>query len=250
MTDSRLATRDLGLALSVVLPCYNEAANLPLLLERYRGVAPAGLDWELVLVQNGSTDGSEAVLDGLLARPEYAFARKVTVPVNRGYGHGMAQGLLAARGRVLAFSHADMQCDAKDVFDAHALLLAEGGGEGGVIVKGLRQRRALSQQVITWGMSLWATACLWQPLHDINAQPKAFSRSLLGSLGAMPPGFEFDVYVLHRALRQGWRLRTLPVHFGERAHGQSKWAAHTVLRWRTILGVAGYILRLRFKAEA
>jgi len=238
------------LALSIVLPCYNEAPNLPLLLQRYASVAPTGLAWELVLVQNGSTDGSEAVIDRLLASPEHAFARKVTVAVNQGYGYGMAVGLHEARGRVLAFSHADMQCDAKDVFDAYGLLLASGGEDGGVIVKGERQRRALSQQVITWGMSFWASACLWRPLHDINAQPKVFSRRLLAELADMPRGFEFDVYVLYRALSLGWAPETLPVHFGERAHGLSKWATHTVLRWRTILGVAGYILRLRFKARA
>jgi glycosyltransferase involved in cell wall biosynthesis len=232
------------LALSVVLPCYNEEKNLALVLERYRAVAPAGLSWELVLVQNGSTDGSAAELDRLLARPENSFARRVDVPVNRGYGHGIAQGLRAARGEVLAFSHADMQCDPKDVFDAYAMHQAAGGG---VIVKGLRRRRALSQQLLTWGMAFWASAVLGRRLWDINAQPKVFARTLLPRLEPLPDGFELDVHVLYRALRAGLALRTLPVHFGERAHGESKWAAHTLLRWRTILRVLTYILLLRFQ---
>jgi glycosyltransferase involved in cell wall biosynthesis len=237
-------------ALSVVLPCYNEADNLPLLLERYRSAAPAGLDWELVLVQNGSTDGSQAVLEGLLRDPRHAFARLVDVPVNQGYGYGLAQGLRSAKGAVLAFSHADMQCDAQDVFDAHALLLQRGGAGGGVIVKGRRQRRALSQQLLTWGMSAWASLCLLKPMGDINAQPKAFSRALLARLEPLPDGFELDVHVLYRALAAGWRLAELPVHFGVRAHGQSKWAAHTVLRWRTIGRVLLYILTLRLRPIA
>lgn len=236
--------------LSVVLPCYNEAPNLPLLLERYRTVAPPGLDWELILVQNGSTDDSAAVLTALLQDPRHAFARVVDVPLNQGYGFGLAQGLRAAAGAVLAFSHADMQCDAKDVFDAYALLRAQGGLEGGVIVKGRRQPRALSQQVVTWGMSLWATLCTLRPMADINAQPKVFHRSLLPILEPLPNGFELDVHVLYRALAAGWRLASLPVHFGARAHGQSKWAAHTVLRWRTLGRVAGYILTLRFRSTA
>jgi glycosyltransferase involved in cell wall biosynthesis len=234
----------------VVLPCYNEAANLPLLLERYAAVAPAGLDWELLLVQNGSTDGSQAVLEGLLQDPRHAFARMVVVPVNQGYGYGMAQGLRSARGKVLAFSHADMQCDAADVFKAYQLLLAQGGADGGVIVKGRRQRRALSQQLITWGMSAWASACLLKPMSDINAQPKAFGRSLLQRLEPLPDGFELDVHVLYRALDAGWRQAALPVHFGLRAHGESKWASHTILRWRTISRVFGYILTLRFRPLA
>lgn len=234
--------------LSVVLPCYNEGPNLPLLFERYRSVAPPGLAWELVLVQNGSSDDSAERLKELCARPEHGFARVVTVPVNQGYGYGMAQGLQAAQGKVLAFSHADMQCDAADVFKAYALLVELGGVDGGVIVKGRRQRRALSQQIITWGMGLWASVWLLKPLHDINAQPKVFGRDLLPTLAPLPNGFEFDVHVLYGALAQGWRQAWVPVHFGERAHGQSKWAAHTVLRWRTILRVWRHIAALRFRS--
>ena len=239
----------MSLRLSVVLPCYNEAANLPALLERYRGAQPAGLDWELVLVQNGSTDSSDQVMDALLARPEHAFARKVTVEVNQGYGYGMAQGLAAARGEALCISHADMQCDAKDAFDAYALWAAQTDRER-VLVKGRRQRRALSQQVVTWGMSAVATLALGRRLSDINAQPKLFSRALLDHLAAMPTGFEFDVYVLYSALASGGRLQTLDVHFGERLHGESKWAAHTFLRWRTIARVFWYILTLRYRVNA
>jgi hypothetical protein len=144
----------------------------------------------------------------------------------------------------LAFSHADMQCDAGDVFEAWRLW-KEAGPQTKVLIKGQRQRRALSQQVITWGMSAWASLATGRRLSDINAQPKLFSRDLLGFLDAMPDGFEFDVYVLYAALRHGWRVRAMPVHFGERAHGESKWAAHTVLRWRTIARVFSYIARLR-----
>lgn len=237
-------------ALSVVLPCYNEAPNLPQVLERYRAAAPQGLRWELLLVQNGSTDGSGELLGRLLARPGNGFARAVEVPRNRGYGYGLAAGLSAARGAVLAFSHADLQCDAKDVFDAYALLDKLGGLEGGRIVKGRRRRRAFSQTLLTAGMGLWASLCLGRRMNDINAQPKVFSRSLLPKLAPMPDGFELDVHVLYRALAAGWGLATLPVHFGERLHGESKWAAHTVLRWRTIARVAGYILTLRFRAQA
>lgn len=234
-------------ALSVVLPCYNEARNLPLLLSRYAAVAPQGLDWELLLVQNGSTDDSDAVMDALLGSPQHAFARKVAVPVNQGYGYGLAQGLRAARGRVLAFSHADMQCDAADVFKAYDLLAQAGALDGGAIVKGRRQRRALSQQLVTWGMGLWASLCTFKAMGDINAQPKVFSAGLLPHLEPLPSGFELDVHVYYGALARGWRPLSLPVHFGQRAHGESKWAAHTVLRWRTIGRVALHILTLRFR---
>jgi glycosyltransferase involved in cell wall biosynthesis len=233
--------------LSVILPCYNEAANLPLILERYAQVAPPDLAWELVLVDNGSRDGSAEVLKRLLLKPAYAFASTVTVDVNQGYGFGMATGLKAAQGALLAFSHADMQCDPQSVFEALRAYDAAGGGL--LIVKGRRQGRAWAQELITRGMSLWASFCLGRRLTDINAQPKLFPAALLRSLGQMPPGFEFDAYVLWRALQTGHRLLTVPVIFGARAHGQSKWAHTLFSRWRTIARVARYLLKLRFSPE-
>lgn len=67
--------------LSIVVPCYNEKENLPLLLERFNEVIK-GRDMEVILVDNGSTDGSADVLRELL--PRYAFAKIVTVEVNQG----------------------------------------------------------------------------------------------------------------------------------------------------------------------
>jgi glycosyltransferase involved in cell wall biosynthesis len=233
--------------LSVILPCYNEAANLPLILSRYAQVAPAGLAWELILVDNGSRDGSAEVLEQLLAQPGHAFARSVKVEINQGYGFGMASGLRAARGALLAFSHADMQCDPQSVFDA--LSAYDGAGGGKLIVKGQRQGRAFGQELVTGGMSLLATVVLGRHLTDINAQPKLFPAALLRDLTRMPNGFEFDVYVLYRALRTGHRLLTVPVIFGARAHGQSKWASTLLSRWRTIARVAFYIFELRSSFE-
>ena len=63
---------------SIVLPCYNEARNIPLVLSRFREVK-GDHDFELILVNNGSVDDSAAVLRGELAKPEITFARTVLV---------------------------------------------------------------------------------------------------------------------------------------------------------------------------
>ena len=66
--------------LSVVVPCYNEEENIPLILARFDEVIDRN-DVEVILVNNGSTDGSAGVLEELL--PKYAFARTVLVEVNQ-----------------------------------------------------------------------------------------------------------------------------------------------------------------------
>ena len=70
--------------LSIVVPCYNEEKNIPLILSRFNDVISRN-DIEVILVDNGSTDNSEGVLSKLL--PKYPFAKTVKVDVNQGYGY-------------------------------------------------------------------------------------------------------------------------------------------------------------------
>lgn len=234
------------IAFSIVLPCYNEAENLPALLGSYRS-AWRDLPAELILVDNGSTDNTSQVLEKLLKQAEFSFARTVSVAKNRGYGYGVMTGIRAAKGAVIGISHADMQCSATDLFRAYDKLLAAGADH--TLVKGRRSRRGLSATVLTVGMTLIASAVLWQKLADINAQPKVFSGSFLPQLESPPDGFELDLYILHRARRAGLSIEEIPVVFGRRAYGISKWAYSLASRWRQILKTLRYILFLRRHRE-
>ena len=228
--------------LSIVLPCYNESRNLPLLLERYRE-SWEDLPAELLLVENGSTDDSAATLDRLLATGLYPFARVVQVPVNRGYGFGIMSGLCDARGEFVAFSHADMQCAAGDVFAAFHMLCASPNPEKSLI-KGRRHGRHWRDRMITAAMSVIAFALLGRRLTDINAQPKIFHRSLLDSLKHPADGFELDLYVLYTAASYGFTIRTVPVAFPPRIHGASNWAFSLASRCRFIGQTIQYMFEL------
>lgn len=230
--------------LSIVLPCYNEAGNLPLLLEAYQQVWE-DLPAELILVDNGSTDHTADVLARELQQPAFSFAKTVRVPQNRGYGHGILTGLQAAQGEIVGYSHADMQCSPADVFAAYHKLVAQ-SNPAGALVKGRRGSREFSASLVTHGMALLASAVLVTKLTDINAQPKVFHRSHLERLTQPPDGFQFDLYVLYRARRAGLKILTVPVVFEQRAHGESKWAANIFSRYRTIWATIVYIFQLRF----
>ncbi len=227
-------------AFSVVLPCYNEAQNLPLILEGYRKVWRESC--ELVLVNNGSTDNSAEALECELAKPENAFARSVLVPVNQGYGYGVMTGVRAAQGEVVGISHADMQCPPADLFRAYDMLAQNQHA----IVKGKRARREFSASVVTVGMATIATSVLMTPLTDVNAQPKVFPRTLVEYLTDPPSGFELDLYILYAARQLNWKVLELPVVFGKRAHGTSKWAFSLASRRRHIWATLKYIFHLRF----
>ncbi len=204
---------------SIVVPCYNEEKNIPLLLERF-AQASRGYLFELVLVDNGSTDGTAAALLPLL--PQYPFVRLVKESVNRGYGFGILQGLQAATGDYLGWTHADMQADPEACFKAMDII-AGNGYPMDVFVKGARQGRPFMDKLFTWGMGIFETFIFGKFLWDINAQPNVFHRKFYESWRAAPHDFALDLYVFCQARAARLRVIRFPVEFPKRLHGVSSW---------------------------
>jgi glycosyltransferase involved in cell wall biosynthesis len=226
---------------SLIVPCYNEALNLPLLVERCKSCFAAHPEIEVVLVDNGSTDNTPAVLTRLLQ--DQAQIRSLRVDVNRGYGYGILQGLHSARGEYIGWTHADMQTDPADVLRALSLLRAD------VYVKGRRHGRPLSDRVFTAGMGLFETLLLRKPLWDINAQPNLFPRGFFLSWTNPPHDFSLDLYGYYQAQRAGLQVRRIPVFFGERAHGRSHWNVDWRSKWKFIKRTVDFSLGLRRALE-
>lgn len=223
---------------SLVIPCYNEAANLPLLLERCKDVA--GTNSEVILVDNGSRDSSPQVLQELL--PRYPGCRSVRVEVNRGYGFGILAGLRAAKGEILGWTHADLQTDPQDALRGLALFDQHGPQ---VFVKGQRHGRPLSDVAFTIGMSVFETVLLGQPLWDINAQPTMFSRRFFETWSEPPNDFSLDLYAYYQARQHGLPIHRFAVLFGARAHGVSHWNVNWAAKWKFILRTIDFSLQLR-----
>ncbi len=209
------------ITLSIIIPCYNEAGTLPHLFEACRRALLIDINTEVIFVNNGSTDNSGAVFAKLLDKPEYRFARMVHVPVNKGYGYGILQGLKNAKGKVLAWTHADMQTDPADVFSAFKMYQKE-LLDNTIIVKGKRRGRKVVDEVFTALMSVVASALLGVKLSDINAQPKIFHRDVLVKLVNAPWDFSLDVYLLYFAKRENLMIKEYPVIFSNRRSGQAK----------------------------
>ncbi|MDD6237510.1 MAG: glycosyltransferase family 2 protein [Clostridiales bacterium] len=204
--------------ISIVVPCYNEAENIPLILERFGEVIKTD-EVEVILVNNGSTDNSAAVLEELL--PKYPFAKTVLVPVNQGYGYGILQGLDSAQGEYIGWTHADMQTDPADVLKA--LEIIRGSADKNIYVKGNRKGRPLFDQFFTWGMGFFETLYFRTPMDDINAQPNIFPREFYNSWENPPYDFSLDLYAVYMAKKAGMSVVRFPVLFPERIHGESKW---------------------------
>lgn len=233
----------------LVVPAYNEAPSLPELLAR-TAAAAAEAGWSperfrLLIVENGSSDDSRQVLEALKQGPDGAWLRVIPLEENRGYGAGLAAGLRATSAPLIGWSHADLQCHPADALRA-ATLLQQGDGLKR-LVKGVRHGRDPKDVFVSRSFETLAKVILGLDTYEMNAQPKVFSRALLEEIQDPPEGFAFDLYVLFRAKKAGYRFETIDVRFPPRLHGDSNWAASFVSRRRTMGAMLRYMIALAKK---
>ncbi|MBW2968070.1 glycosyltransferase family 2 protein [Candidatus Woesearchaeota archaeon] len=210
--------------LSIAVPAYNEKKNLPVLIRKYRE-AKRDVRFQLVIVDNGSSDGTAEFLAREIKKKDNRFIKVATVKKNIGYGYGINQGLKACDADIIGFSHADMQCDPKDVFRAYRLYrkLAKKHRNLKILVKGHRTGRYWKQMVLSRGLQAFSTLVLMRMLNDINGQPKIFPRRLFDTFKRPPLEFSYDIYVQYKAKKNGYVVYPFKVDFRQRLHGHSKW---------------------------
>lgn len=230
--------------LSLVVPCFNEAASLQALVSRCAEVFTRP-DIEVILVDNGSTDATPEVMAALLGGlPPGSPIRSIRVSPNQGYGGGILAGLRAARGRILAWTHADLQTDVADVLRGLALFENDPAPER-LMVKGRRYGRPLADVAFTAGMSAFETLLFRRLFWDINAQPTMLPRSQFESWRGPPVDFALDLFAYHEAHASGLRVLRFPVRFGKRLHGHSHWNVDWASKRKFIRRTVEFSLSLR-----
>lgn len=225
--------------LSIIIPFYNEEKNISLVLDTYANIETS-IHFELICVNNGSTDNSAKVFENFLKKKQYKFAKVITVKKNIGYGYGIMSGIRQAKGEVLAWTHADMQTDPQDVFRAYEVFKKANNIK--IIVTGRRVKRPVSQFIFSLGMAMIASFYLRKIFYEINAQPKLFPRSFLPHLENAPDDFSLDLYFLNQCKKYTYTIKTIPVLFKKRIHGESKWAYSFASKKKTIIRTIQYII--------
>ena len=230
------------LKLSIIIPCYNEAKNLPLLIEKLQYFKK--INAEVILVDNGSKDNTQEVLQQELAKPGNEFLTSVKVEKNIGYGFGIMSGVRKATGDVIAWTHADMQTDPNDIV-VGLQHFHETEHPENLFVKGQRINRNAMDEFFTAGMARISSAALGIALHDINAQPKMFHRSFVNRLEHAPDDFSLDLYVLYLAKKTGMHIIEIPVRFEKRMYGEAKGGGSWKTKMKLIKRTWAYIFQLR-----
>jgi glycosyltransferase involved in cell wall biosynthesis len=193
---------------SIVIPCLDEAATVGACVDRARAALEAfGLTGEVLVVDNGSTDGS----------PEIAWrhgARVVEEP-RRGYGRALATGFEAAEGELLIMADADGQHDFADVGPLVAALR-----DGADLVVGNRLGRPVPPGAIGWKSRYVGTPVLTWVMNgffgvdvtDAQCGMRALTREAFQRMGLRTGGMEFASEMLIKASLAGLRVREVPVH--------------------------------------
>lgn len=231
----------------LVVPAFNEEASLERLVHTVRNVALkfnlSPETFRLVLVNNGSTDGSSRTLMRLQEHQDLVnWFCVITIDKNRGYGHGLYSGLLETSARIVGWTHADFNYDIEDAFLAYQILQNQPEMK---FVKGVRNGRPRKDIFVSRVFDFCAQFLLGIKVHEINAQPKVFDSKLLNYLKNPPKSFGFDLYVIYVALKIGFKFKTLPVLFKLRQNGVSSWNTSLFSIFRTVLSYLLYIFQLR-----
>lgn len=210
--------------LTVVVPIYNEEENIAVLHERLTAaLSPSGLDYELILVDDGSSDHSYAMLRDVAA----ADARVRVIRFRRNFGQtaAMAAGFDAAVGRVVVPMDGDLQNDPTDI-----PRLLEKINEGYDVVSGWRKDRKDTfinrklPSIIANGLISRLTGV---HLHDYGCTLKAYRREVLEGISLYG---EMHRFVPALASQVGARVAELPVKHHPRMFGTSKYGISRTLR--------------------
>lgn len=196
--------------ISIVMPCLNEADTLETCIRKaQQGLSENGIRGEIVVADNGSTDGSQAIAERLGAR---------VVPVQRkGYGHALMGGIEAARGRFVLMGDADDSYDFRELpkfveplRSGHDLVqgcrLPAGGGtiEAGAMPWSHRWiGNPLFSALSTW----WFRA----KIHDVYCGMRAFTKDLFHKLDLRCAGMEFATEMIIKASLYEAKITEVPI---------------------------------------
>ena len=232
----------MGTYLSIVVPVYNERENLPLLHQALKqALSECRYPWEVILVDDGSTDGSADVLEQMAA-DDPVHVRVVFLRRNFGQTAAIAAGIDHAQGEVIVLMDADLQNDPADI----PLLLAK-MEEGYDVVSGWRKNRQdpfftrVLPSRIANGLISWVTGV---HLHDYGCTLKAYRREVLRDFRLYG---EMHRFIPAYAASVGARIAEVVVRHHPRKFGRSKYGLTRTLKVVLDLFTVKFLLSFFYK---
>lgn len=204
--------------LSVIIPIYNEVESIREILKR---VKSTNLAWEIVLVDDGSTDGTRDLLKEMDGKDN---VRVVLHEKNQGKGAAVRTGFEAAKGDILLIQDADLEYDPRD-YPTLLKPLEEGIAD---VVYGSRFLGGPRRVVMFWHMVAnylltFLTNILYNTiLSDMETGYKVFRREVIEDMPLHAKRFDFEPEFTAKILKRKYRIFEVPITFNPRDYSQGK----------------------------
>jgi len=222
--------------LSVVVPVYNERNTVAEILRRIRSVQ-IPLEIDVVVVDDGSTDGTEKVLSAL----QDSTVRVLTHDRNRGKGAAVRTGIANAKGDLLIIQDADLEYDPEDW---PRLLEPMLRGKAKIVYgsrfTGERKNMLPSHWLGNRFLVLVTNLLYRSTLSDMETCYKLFDRRVLEGITINSNRFEFEPEITAKLLRRGHRIYEVPVSYAGREPSEGK-----KISWHDGIGALATLLRYR-----
>ncbi len=206
-----------ALRLTVLVPVFNEARYIETVLQRVRTVVPEA---ELIVVDDGSTDGTRALLQRL--EPELGF-RLILHERNQGKGAALRTALAAAQGDVVLIQDADLEYDPDDY---ERLLAPIRKGRADVVYGsrflGAHRASYFWHRFGNWLITILVNLLFNASLTDVETGYKVFRASLIPALRLRANSFDIEVELTCKLLRTGQTLFEVPISYYGRSYAEGK----------------------------
>ena len=204
--------------LSIVISIFNEEESLPELIDWIHSVLEKqGWKYEIIMIDDGSTDGSWAVIQKLAGKD--SNIRGISFRRNYGKSAALYCGFKAAEGRVVVTMDADLQDSPEEIPEMYRMIVEDGWD----IVSGWKQHRQdnkLTKNIPSKLYNATARKITGIRLHDMNCGLKAYKNEVVKSIEVYG---EMHRYIPYLAKNAGYtRITEKPVHHQKRKYGKSK----------------------------
>lgn len=199
--------------LSIVIPAYNEEVRIVATIGAIAShVSDLGFDWELLIADDGSKDGTAALVEDL----GLVNLRVLRAAANGGKGSAVKRGILASRGRFVLFADADNSTPIEEVGKLLAKVEIEGYGlaVGSRAAEGAEEgKKSFFRHLLSRGLRLLVKVFLRVGVKDTQCGFKMYTREAARRIHSLQTilGFSFDLEVLFLAARLGYRVAEVPV---------------------------------------
>lgn len=227
--------------LSIIIPAYDERNTIEEIIRRVKAVNLDGLEKEIIVVDDGSKDGTREILKNI-SGIKYIFHEK-----NLGKGGAVKTGFKNATGDILITQDADLEYDPNEYSDVIRPIL-EGRTEAVLGVRIEPKRDIKMNKPLYWLGWLGNKSITWftNVLYLNNAAEyagcyKAFTKKLIDSITVNSNGFAYEHELVCKILKKGYRTVDVPIHYYPRSYEEGK-----KINWKDGFKILWAVVKYRF----